>query len=91
VWQANILINSVGRACLADFGLSTIDAITDQSYEIMKSTTTIPKVGTFRWLAPELLEPEDDGSGNRYQPTPATDIYALGIVAYEVSRGVCCP
>ena len=35
--------------------------------------------GTFQWMAPELFDGES-------RPSKATDIYALGIVIYEVRR-----
>jgi len=45
--------------------------------------------GTYRWMSPELLDPERFGiplvEGDR--PTRQSDCYALGMVIYEV--GVC--
>ena len=44
----------------------------------MSMTITAPTgAGTLRWMAPELFE---EGS----HPSEASDIYALGMVAYEV-------
>ncbi|KAG6828314.1 hypothetical protein H0H92_008429 [Tricholoma furcatifolium] len=61
----NILVNNSGRACIADFGLSSI----------------LPgfRGGTPRYQAPELFKEEYN--------TKATDIYAIGCVAYEVFTG----
>ena len=46
--------------------------------------------GTYRWMSPELLDPERFGmpqsEGNR--PTRQSDCYALGMVVYEVSARV---
>ena len=40
--------------------------------------------GTHRWTSPELLDPDSFGViGDR--PTKKSDIYALGMVVYEVS------
>ncbi|KAG6812133.1 hypothetical protein H0H92_004248 [Tricholoma furcatifolium] len=75
----NILINESGRACIADFGLSSISDI-----EILTWTsqaTLYSKGGTARWQAPEILDPEgDEGIHN----TTASDIYAWSCVAYEI-------
>ena len=42
--------------------------------------------GTYRWMSPELLDPERFGipesEGNR--PTKQSDSFALGMVIYEV-------
>ena len=38
--------------------------------------------GTFRWMSPELLDP--DGFGSNGCPTRESDCYALGMVIYEV-------
>ena len=45
--------------------------------------TTSPSVGTVRYLAPELLNPSGFGLKNS-NPTKRSDIYAFGIVTYEV-------
>jgi hypothetical protein len=67
--QTNILISPSGRACLAD---------------IYKATDTTRRItGTPIWQAPELLinlGSEDNSQLN----TRAVDIYAFGMVCYEV-------
>ena len=80
--QANILVNQNGRACLADFGLLTIE---------LDPTDTTPSNsfqggGTIRWMGPELFYPEKLGLTGR-RPTKPSDCYALGMVAYEVLSG----
>jgi serine/threonine protein kinase len=92
--KANILINKHQRACIADFGLSTITGVTTHpapgasrasliSNDSLMSFTT---GGTRRWMSPELLDPEMFGisqyEGDR--PTRQSDCYALGMVIYEV-------
>ena len=47
--------------------------------------------GTYRWMSPELLDPERfgmPGSGDN-RPTRQSDCYALGMVIYEVSVCSC--
>jgi serine/threonine protein kinase len=109
--KANILINKDRRACLADFGLSTITGVTTRaagasqvslisddplmSFAAGASRTSLisndtlmsfTAGGTYRWMSPELLDPELFGipqsEGDR--PTRQSDCYALGMVIYEV-------
>ena len=76
-WQANILIDSDGKARLVDFGLSTIKAVFEgTSY----SQSTVG--GAIRWRALELLHfTEED-----FTPilTTACDIYSYGSVMLQV-------
>ena len=46
------------------------------------SETVDSSGGTFRWMAPELLDPPRFGADGR--PTRESDCYALGMVIYEV-------
>jgi serine/threonine protein kinase len=70
-YQANILVNDRGEACVADFGLSTVSCVT-------ASATTIGQSNT-RWLPKELLD------GSQKSPTKSSDIYAFAHVCVEVS------
>lgn len=82
--KANILIDSTYSARLADFGLTTVigestAGSTAGGYE--------PK-GTTRWMAPEMLYPEQfefPGDMQKQLPSKSTDIYALGMTALEVN------
>lgn len=69
--QNNDLVNSSGRACVTDFGLSGV------ATAIMLSNS--PSTVSFCWTAPELLS-EDAGA----RSSKASDIWALGCVCYEV-------
>jgi serine/threonine protein kinase len=92
--KANILINKDRRACIADFGLSTITGVATHASARASRTSLISNDtlmsftagGTYRWMSPELLHPERYGmpesEGNR--PTRQSDCYALGMVIYEV-------
>ncbi|KAF9647854.1 kinase-like protein [Thelephora ganbajun] len=79
----NILVDSRHSACLADFGLAMI---IDES-TIGTTASGHGLRGTTRWMAPELLIPEEYGfSGDcqRRLPSTSTDIYALGMTILEV-------
>ncbi|WP_122817705.1 serine/threonine-protein kinase [Nocardioides pantholopis] len=68
----NVLITPDGRAVLVDFGIArTLDA------EPLTSTGTI--VGTADYISPEQSAGES--------ATPRSDLYALGMVAYECLTG----
>lgn len=63
------------RARLADFGL----ARSDRDVELTALTATGTTAGTLAYLAPELLRGET--------ATPASDVYALGVVAFQGLTG----
>jgi serine/threonine protein kinase len=87
--QENILINQGGHACLVDFGLSTIvgvgthlDPLDPNILSLNHRDSLMSPVegGSYPWMGPELLE-SNEGS---YRQTQESDIYALGMVIYEV-------
>ena len=80
--KANILIDNIGNARLADFGLLTI--ISDPTNIL--SSTSYAQGGTARWMAPELIDPEKFGLEDNH-PTKSSDCYALGMVIYETISG----
>ena len=96
--QANILINHNFRACLADFGLSTIVgmgrcAAAGASLISVTSGASLVSFtpgGTTRWMSPELLYPEQFGITDD-RPTRQSDCYALGMVVYEVRPDTTAP
>jgi eukaryotic-like serine/threonine-protein kinase len=70
------LIDDIGNARLCDFGLSLfLGGQVGSGF-----TTTTKHVGTIRYAAPEIFSPDAVG----YKPTPASDIFSLGCVIYEV-------
>ncbi|KAG6894848.1 hypothetical protein C0995_013586, partial [Termitomyces sp. Mi166 len=77
---ANILVNDSGRACVADFGLSSV--IDPLNLEWTESTTTVPG-GTMNWKAPE---PYVEHSRSP-KSTTASDVYAWACVCYEIFTG----
>ncbi|KAI0929533.1 hypothetical protein AcV7_005366 [Taiwanofungus camphoratus] len=71
----NILIDDVGRACIADFGLAVVlRGTTSLTTTSNPSTPEAPQI----WIAPELLEDPPPHS------TKESDIYSLSMVVYEV-------
>ena len=93
--KANILINEDRRACIADFGLSTITGVATHPAAWASRTSLISidtlvsftGGGTRRWMSPELLDPERFGmpESEDNRPTRQSDCYALGMVIYEAS------
>jgi len=75
----NILINSDGSACLTDFGLTDL-------IETLDNVSTSHHQGSTRWLAPELIHP-DDFAMESFQKTRATDVYAFAYVCLEIYTG----
>jgi len=79
--QTNILMSndSPPRACLADFGFMTM--VLGPSQPMYCSTHL--EVGTTMFMSPELLVPSKFGLTEAV-PTPEADIYAFGLVIYQV-------
>jgi hypothetical protein len=73
--QANILIDRVGNACLADFGLTIPSEST--------TSNSHAEGGSIRWMGPELFNPETQD----HRHTKYSDRYALGMTIYEVLSG----
>jgi serine/threonine protein kinase len=86
---ANILLDEHGQPRVADFGIAAVrdgDAPTPPSgavrpYGGTSLTRTGMAVGTPLYMAPEQL---GEGAG---QASPATDVWALGVILYEMLTG----
>jgi len=74
--QANVLISNEKqpRARLTDYGLNVI------MFDVFSMSRT-----SINWVSPEIFAPGDQG----YKPTPESDIYALGMLIYEVTGPAC--
>ncbi|WP_374743414.1 serine/threonine protein kinase [Parapedobacter sp. 2B3] len=70
---ANLMLTPHGSVKIMDFGIARVS---DQASRLTKVRSVI---GTLDYLAPELIQGAD--------PTPASDCYALGVVAYELATG----
>lgn len=66
----NALVNIEGKVQLLDFGIAV-----DNRYSIEKTDDNTVS-GTLAYMAPEILEGES--------ATPASDLYAVGIMAYQL-------
>ncbi|KAJ6507785.1 kinase-like domain-containing protein [Mycena vitilis] len=73
----NIFVTPSHRACIADFGFSSI--ITSKSSIQFSNSSKPSQGGTIRYQAPELHR------GGRHDPR--SDVYSFGCVAYEIIAG----
>ncbi|MEU3603467.1 serine/threonine-protein kinase [Streptomyces sp. NPDC006798] len=74
VKPGNVLVRDDGLVILVDFGIATFEGATPL-------TSSGSVIGTAPYLAPELFAPGTPG------PTPASDLWALGITLYEMVEG----
>ncbi len=72
--SSNIMISDFGKVKIIDFGI----ALTEESDRLTRADSII---GSVQYLAPEILDQE--------QPTRQWDIYALGILMFEMLTGSC--
>ncbi|KAJ7855358.1 kinase-like domain-containing protein, partial [Mycena leptocephala] len=72
----NILVTPSGKACIADFGLSSI---THAMTLLFTTSTANGRGGTARYQAPELFQ----GGQNHF----GSDVYAFACVCYEIMSG----
>ncbi|KAG1747625.1 kinase-like domain-containing protein, partial [Suillus lakei] len=78
----NVLIYGDGTACIADFGLSLMYSEVISASQA--SWTSVVK-GNRRWMAPELLEDNEDES--QVRPSEQSDIYSFGGIMLQVRLG----
>ncbi|MCB9653627.1 MAG: serine/threonine protein kinase [Deltaproteobacteria bacterium] len=80
----NVLFDAQGNAMLADFGMSAITEKRDGDDQ----TPVLVGGGTVGYMAPERLQPRVPGApASASTSTPAVDIYALGVLFYEMVTG----
>ncbi|XP_075169450.1 type I BMP receptor saxophone isoform X2 [Haematobia irritans] len=76
----NILVKPNGTCVIADFGLAVMHSNVTGKLDLGNN----PKVGTKRYMAPEVLDESIDMFN--FEALRRTDIYALGLVIWEVCR-----
>ncbi|GLB38970.1 putative regulation of ATP:ADP antiporter activity [Lyophyllum shimeji] len=84
---ANVLVDDSGRACLADFGLSSV---TDpQILHWATQSSVASRGGSIRWQAPELHVPAQDDSAEDkiVHNSKETDVFAWACLCYEIFTG----
>ncbi|CAE6385150.1 unnamed protein product [Rhizoctonia solani] len=74
----NIVIAADGTARLVDFGLAKM------TESALKFSATSTVKGTHRWMAPELMNPDEK---SKAFVTFATDIYSMGMTILEIYSG----
>ncbi|KAI0731578.1 kinase-like domain-containing protein, partial [Fomitopsis betulina] len=78
----NVLVDERGRACLSDFGLSSVL----YGIDTPNTATSVSSFrSTLRWMAPELHDPEHFGLDAA--PTRKSDVYSFSITMWEVFTG----
>ncbi|PBK62674.1 kinase-like protein, partial [Armillaria solidipes] len=79
----NILIDSAGRARLADFGLSAVVAECRGTSRTSPGGISSPRGGALRWAAPELVLQ----GGAEARLHPSADIYSIGGLILQACTG----
>ncbi|TAH38037.1 MAG: tetratricopeptide repeat protein [Planctomycetota bacterium] len=75
---ANILVDESGQPKILDFGLARL---TDSDVQMTMHTDLGQLVGTLPYMSPEQAAGEPDEMDTR------SDVYALGVIAYELLSG----
>ncbi|MFN8586652.1 MAG: serine/threonine-protein kinase [Candidatus Eisenbacteria bacterium] len=75
----NILVTSAGEPKVLDFGVARLVEGDERPTERMTRTGYL--VGTPQYMSPEQVQAEPAGVG------PASDVYALGVIGYELLAG----
>ncbi len=76
----NILVKSNGTCAIADLGLAVRYDSSSNSVDIPPN----PRVGTKRYLAPEVLD--ETININHFDSFKRADIYSFGLCIWEISR-----
>jgi tetratricopeptide (TPR) repeat protein len=75
----NVMVRDDGYVKVLDFGIAQLTSVSDAGSDVSRITQPGVVVGTMRYMSPEQAQ------GNIV--TPASDIFSLGIVLYELAAG----
>ncbi|KPP62533.1 activin receptor type-1-like [Scleropages formosus] len=76
----NILVKKDLRCCIADLGLAVTHSQSDNQLDVGNN----PKVGTKRYMAPEVLD--ESIQTDCFDAYKRVDIWAFGLVLWEIAR-----
>ena len=76
---SNILVRADGRPVVLDFGVARLAGGDARPTELLTRTGQL--IGTPQYMSPEQVQAEPAGI------TPASDVYSLGVIAYELCAG----
>ncbi|KLO08483.1 kinase-like protein [Schizopora paradoxa] len=77
----NVLLSDSGEPLLADFGIS-------RCVSSLTTTTTTSAKGSTRWMAVEFFLPSVEGDDIVVEHTKETDVWAFGMVLFELLSGL---
>jgi len=88
--SSNMLINPAQIPEIAEAGYMDVKVADFGTSKIVNATNTISpqtRVGTSRWMAPEVMfEPDEDSSKMKYYPLKS-DVYSYAMTCYEILSG----
>lgn len=76
----NILVKDNGQCCIADLGLAVMHSQMTNMLDLGQN----PRVGTKRYMAPELLD--DSIQADCFDSFKRADVWAFGLVLWEIAR-----
>lgn len=79
---SNIIVKLNGEPVIMDFGLAR--SLGGNSEALTSLHTTL---GTPAYMAPEQIDIQHSAEGKQTPPTPAIDVYSLGVILYELLTG----
>ncbi len=79
----NVLVKADGACAIADFGLAV-------RYDSDKGEIDVgapnPRVGTIRYMSPEVLEENKQLKESSFSTFLQSDMYSVGLVLWEIAR-----